>query len=145
MAGIDVSFCWALGEVDPVDGLTFLKDCGFEGIELWPNTLDLYGAASWSKALTKTGMRAFQLCPYFNFVDGDEALVASRAEFNKYFSAAKMMNCHRLRVFTGTPWGNCAIGAKDATPKQWSDAIEGLQEYCDVAMPEGVELCLRMP
>jgi len=142
MPGIDISFCWALGDPDPLDGLAFLRDCGFEGIELWPDSLDLHGPAAWGQALRNSGMRAFQLCPYFNFMEGPAKLPQAASSSTASLPRAHM-DCRRLRVFTGPPWGDGVVGAKDATATQWADATNGLREYCDIAARHSIELCLE--
>ena len=61
-------------------------------------------------------MRCLQLCPYFNFVSGPEELARTRRIFADCLAAAAALDCQRLRVFTGPPWGAGVVGAKDATP-----------------------------
>lgn len=141
---IDISFCWPIAEsVTPEEGLARLREAGFEGIELWPPSLEKFGAQRWATALEATGMRCFQLCPYFDFVHGPERIEQSRADLLAYLEAAEAMKCERLRVFTGPPWGEGVVGASEATEEQWQAAIEGLREFCDVAAQRGVELCLE--
>ena len=62
---------------------------------------------------------------------------------DEYLLAASKMNCQRLRVFTGPPWGEGVIGAQQASESQWAAAIHSLTEFCDVAAKQGVELCLE--
>ena len=141
--GIDVAFCWIFKDTLPEEGLQRLKSFGFEGIELWPDAIKQHGVETWKKALAATGMRCFQLCPYFNFMGGETTLAASRQMFAEYLQLAAELDCRRLRVFTGPPWGEGIVGGSEATPRQWQDAIAGLQEFCDQALPSGVELCLE--
>jgi len=140
---IDLSFCWSFPDDTPEAGLARLREYGFEGIELWPNFLEQWGVERWAKALNESGMRCFQLCPYFNFVHGEEKIVASRQMLRDYLAAAQALNCRRLRVFTGPPWGEGVVGAREATDSQWCAAIDSLREFCDIAAQEGVELCLE--
>lgn len=140
---IDLSFGWVFKDVEPEPGLVRLKSYGFEGIELWPNFLKQHGATAWSRALSSTGMTCFQLCPYFNFMGGETTMAASRDILSEFLEAAQELGCKRLRVFTGPPWGEGIIGAHEATSRQWEDATAGLQEFCDRALPHGVELCLE--
>ncbi len=144
MVGIDLGFCWAFGSSSvPEDELPYLRDCGFDGIELWPQALEQFGVARWARTLRNEGMRALQLCPYFNFVGGPEKVWASREMFFRYLEMAQELECSRLRVFTGPPWGEGVVGAKAATEAQWASAIENLREYGEVAGKAGVELCLE--
>ncbi len=139
---IHLGFCWVFGAEDPLLALERLRACGFEGIELWPRDLRRHGPAKWAAALAATGMRCFQLCPYFNFVHGAEKQRESRAILDEFLSAAQVLACTRLRAFTGPPWGEGVVGAAAATEEQWQSSISGLCEYCDVAGPD-VEICLE--
>jgi len=140
---IQLGFCWCFPEATPEDGLPRLREYGFEGIELWPDALSKYGAEGWAKALRTVGLRCFQLCPYFNFMEGEPKLRETRRIFDEFLAAARVLDCTRLRAFTGPPWGNGVVGAREATEGQWRDAIHGLQEFCDLAAPERVEICLE--
>jgi sugar phosphate isomerase/epimerase len=143
MQRIELGFCWPWSGTNPTEDLQRLRACGFDGIELWPDKLDEGGAESWASALRATGMRALQLCPYFNFMGGEATVVKSREMLHKFLADAKTLDCHRLRVFTGPPWGEGVVSARVATPQQWTDSISGLQEFCDVAAEQNVELCLE--
>lgn len=144
MVKIDLGFCWAFPQsCSPEEGLAYLRECGFDGVELWPQALEQFGGERWAKALREEGMQCLQLCPYFNFVAGPEKLEESRRIFARYLEAAAMLDCKRLRVFTGPPWGEGVVGAKAATAGQWDSAIEALREYCAVAAKANVELCLE--
>ena len=138
---IDVAFCWGFPADTPETSLPRLRDLGFEGIELWPDRLNQFGSERWAAALAATGLRCFQLCPYFNFVHGSEKIAESWKMLTEFRRVARLLNCRRLRVFTGPPWGAGVIGAAVATPAQWADAIRSLREFCDAA-PE-IEFCLE--
>jgi sugar phosphate isomerase/epimerase len=140
---IDLSICWGFGETTPEEGLPRLREYGFEGIELWPDLLGKFGTERWAAALRATGLTCFQLCPYFNFMEGEPKIEASRRMLEEFLQAAKAVGCRRLRVFTGPPWGQGVVGAHEATEQQWQDAILGLQEFCDRSAQQGVELCLE--
>ncbi len=140
---IDLSFCWSFPLCPPEEGLPRLRAAGFEGIELWPNALQEWGVERWAAALKANDLRCFQLCPYFNFVQGAEKIAASRQILDEYLAAARILGCKRLRVFTGPPWGEGVVGAREATQAQWQAAIECLREFCDIAALENVELCLE--
>ena len=141
---IDLGFCWTVPlSCTPEEGLARLRTCGFDGVELWPQALDQFGVERWRSALRQEGMRCLQLCPYFNFVDGPEKLQESRGIFSRFLEAAAELDCTRLRVFTGLPWGPGVVSAKVATAAQWQSAIEELHAYCEVASKLNVELCLE--
>jgi sugar phosphate isomerase/epimerase len=140
---IQVGFCWCFRDTLPEKGLPQLRESGFEGIELWPADLRLFGAQRWADALRGAGLGCFQLCPYFDFVHGPEKIAASRGELREFLDAARTLDCRRVRVFTGPPWGQGVVGAHDATEAQWRAATESLQEFCDAAAAQGVDLCLE--
>jgi len=141
---IDLGFCWAFGPSSlPEEELPYLRECGFDGIELWPQALEQFGVERWGRTLRSEGMRALQLCPYFNFVAGPEKIAGSRTMFLQYLEMARELDCSRLRVFTGPPWGEGVVGAAEATEAQWAAAIENLADYAEIAGKSGVELCLE--
>jgi len=143
MQSIHLGFCYVFTGLEPVEGLKRLRDFGYDGVELWPDRLNEFGAAKWAGALEKTGMRALQLCPYFNFMGGETTIARSHEMLAKFLADAKVLNCSRLRVFTGPPWGEGVVGAHQATQKQWDDSITTLREFCDIAVRQKVELCLE--
>ena len=143
MRRIEIGFCWPFSSLEPTEDLNRLRDCGFDGIELWPHHLDEGGTVAWASALKATGMRALQLCPYFNFMGGEPTIARSREILAKFLAAARILECSRLRVFTGPPWGEGVVGAHAATARQWQDAISSLIEFCDIAARQNVELCLE--
>ena len=140
---ITLSFCWSFADLQPEEGLARLRDHGFEAIELWPRFLEAFGPERWAEALAAAGMRCVQLCPYFDFMKGAASLEESRAQLESFLAAAAILDCRRLRVFTGPPWGEGVVGAREATELQWRDAIDGLREFCARAAAQGVELCLE--
>jgi sugar phosphate isomerase/epimerase len=143
MQRIDFGFCWCFPNLKPTEDLKRLRDCGFDGIELWPDPINSLGASTWAAALKATGMRALQLCPYFNFMGGETTIARSREMLTKFLADAKTLDCSRLRVFTGPPWGEGVVGAHQATAQQWEDSIRSLREFCDIAAAQNVELCLE--
>jgi len=142
-AALDLGFCWAFPGVTPEEGLRRLKACGFDGIELWPQALAEWGADRWQPALEETGMRMLQLCPYFDYVSGEAKVQSSRVMLQEYLALAGKLECNRLRVFTGPPWGEGVVGPAEATEEQWDSAIRELKRACRLAAAQGVELCLE--
>ena len=138
-----LGFCWCFPDTAPAAGLSRLRDCGFDGIELWPDALQQHGPAVWATALRQAGLQCLQLCPYFNFMHGDESVRASRQLLTESLDHARVLGCRRLRVFTGPPWGQGVVGARQATPAQWDTAITELRAFCYIAGQAGVELCLE--
>ncbi len=141
---LDLAFCLGRPEDTTDDRLALLRSAGFDGVELWPAPLAARSLAEWAAALDDAGLRVLQLCPYFDFVHGPQACEASRETLEHFLSAARALNCRRLRVFTGPPWGEGVVGAEHATEEQWRSAIEMLQEFCDRAAVDQVELCLEV-
>lgn len=143
MTGIDLCICWQFDGTTPIEGLNRLAALGYEGIELWPDALHAFPLADWRNALAATGLKLLQLCPYFNFMEGQPKIDASYAQLIEYLDVARVTGCKRIRVFTGPPWGEGVVGAKQATQTQWEDATRSLRAFCDVAAIDGVELCLE--
>lgn len=139
----DIGFCWRFPKTEPEEGLRRLGELGFDGIELWPDGLQEWGVECWAAAFRATGGRCIQLCPYFDFMKGGEGIEKSRALLTEFLEAARVIGCTRLRVFTGPPWGEGVVGAREATERQWRDAIDTLRDFCDRAAPQGIELCLE--
>jgi sugar phosphate isomerase/epimerase len=141
---LSVGFCWNFpDEVQPEEGLPRLRDLGFEGIELWPDRLTRFGIERWASSLRHSGMHCFQLCPYFDFVHGAESSEQSFAQLGQYLDHALRLDCHRLRVFTGPPWGKGIVGGREATVDQWNSAIISLRRCCEKAERTQTELCLE--
>jgi sugar phosphate isomerase/epimerase len=140
---IDIGYCWDFSDIAPDVGLERLHSYKFDGVELWPNRIPHFSADEWAMILKSNSMRCLQLCPYFDFVHGAKELAASRAEFDRTLEYAKVLDCHKIRVFTGPLSDNLAVGRADATEENWATAIAALQEYCDLAAPHGVGLCLE--
>ena len=141
---VDLGFCWTHPLLcESAEGLARLRGDGFDGVELWPQVLEQFGVERWATALRDTGMRCLQLCPYFNFVAGPAEFERTREIFSRALEDAEALECRRLRVFTGPPWGVGVVGAKQATDSQWQAAIDGLREFCEIAAARGIELCLE--
>jgi sugar phosphate isomerase/epimerase len=139
---IDLGFCWTHDLDPPAVVAARLEEAGFDGIELWPGPLRAHGAAAWAEALAEHGLRCLQLCPYFDFMRGEESLRSTHAKATRYLEHADVLGCTRLRTFTGPPWGEGVVSAAAATPAQWADTIAGLTSLCELVGPE-VELCLE--
>jgi len=142
-AKIQISVCWAFPADSPETSLPRLRAHGFEGVELWPDPLKKFGVERWGAALAATGLQCWQLCPYFDFVHGPGKIAASRKLLAEYLEYAGKLGCRRLRVFTGPPWGEGVVGAREASEAQWQAAIAELRSFCDLAGKQGVELCLE--
>lgn len=141
---ITLAFYWCFpADMTPEEGLPRLAASGFEAVELWPEALARFGARRWAAALTANRMACAQLCPYFDFVRGNHVLASSLAQLAGYLAACDTLDCRRLRVFTGPPWGDETVGAAQASPAQWAVAGEHLARFCDFAAPFKVELCLE--
>src|SRR5450631_682144 len=109
MQRIELGFCWPFSDPEPTESLKRLRGYGFDGIELWPDRLDQIGASAWAAALKASGLRTLQLCPYFNFMGGEPTIARSREMLAKFLADAKILECSRLRVFTGPPWGEGVV------------------------------------
>ena len=52
--------------------LARLKRYGFDGVEFWPVSLDKIEITALAEILRETGMACAQICPYFDFVHGQQ-------------------------------------------------------------------------
>lgn len=141
-----IGFCYPLGQ-DPVvlrDDLVRLQQFGYDGVEFWEQMLRRVEIAHVADALVDANLACAQLCPYFNFVDGQELWDHSMRLAEEYLTWAEQLPGQPLiRVFTGKPWGQGVVGPAEATPAQWEAAIAGLQRICDMAAPRGIRLALE--
>ncbi|HEY3377914.1 MAG TPA: sugar phosphate isomerase/epimerase [Armatimonadota bacterium] len=120
-----------------------LKAMGYDGVELWDQTLQQVDFSLVEDAYQTSGLSCAQLCPYFNFVDGQALWDESLRIAERYINWSERLDKPLLRVFTGKPWGEGVVGPDDATPAQWDAAIAGLQRVCDMAQPYGVRFALE--
>ncbi len=115
MRDVELAFCWCFEDADPILGLQTLASLGYDGFELWPDALTAHPAGDWKLAMHESGMRCVQLCPYFDFVHGQERTEQSEASLRLFLQYAQELECQRLRVFTGPPWGEGVVSAAEAT------------------------------
>jgi 3-dehydroshikimate dehydratase len=141
-----IGFCYPFewGVATLTENLRRLKALGYDGIELWEQVIDQVGdTEALVAALRESGIACAQLCPYFNFVDGDAIYAATMVKARAYLDLAQQTGCTLIRVFTGKPWGEGVVGAYQATEAQWTSAIAGLQAICDMAKPLGIRYALE--
>lgn len=139
-----IGFCYIWGENDdPRPIFTRLKSLGYDGIELWDHTLNQRDFQYWKQLFDETGIACAQLCPYFNFVDGQDLWDESMRVAERYINWSLQLGNPIIRVFTGKPWGDGVVGPDDATQEQWDAAIRGLQRICDMAAPHDIRFALE--
>lgn len=139
-----IAFCYIWDEhQDPKPIFSRLRQLGYEGIELWDQTVRQHDIAYWQDTFAGADIACAQLCPYFNFVDGQEFWDETMRIAEQYINWATKLGNPLIRVFTGKPWGEGVIGPDLATPAQWDAAICGLQRVCDMAAPYGIKFALE--
>jgi sugar phosphate isomerase/epimerase len=134
-----LGFCypmdWETSEL--YEQLSRLKALGYDGVEIWNQNLepiDLPRLADW---LREIGIACAQICPYFDFVHGQEKWDETMRTAETYIERSRLLGNPLVRVFTGG-----GVGPDNATEEQWNAAIAGLQRICDMAAPD-VRLCLE--
>jgi len=141
-----IAFCYPGEWVNPdslLPNLRRLRALGYEAVEFWDTSVQHFGVDALAAALHSAEIACAQLCPYFNFVDGPALWDESLSIADRYLSYATRLHAPLLRVFTGKPWGEGVVGPAQATPAQWTAAIDGLQRICDMAAPRGITLALE--
>jgi sugar phosphate isomerase/epimerase len=137
-----IACCWFFPNITPEEGLPRLRAAGFPAIEIWSQDLRKWGVSRWKAALAAEGLGCVQLCPYLDVVHGATTVEMGRWVMDAMLTAAQELNCRRVRIFTGPPWGEHTVGPQQASEHQWADAAFALAEYADMAGPD-VELCLE--
>ena len=138
-----IGFCNAWEASEARESFPRLKTLGYEGVEIWQQTLEALPFEEWEEIFAESGIACAQLCPYFNFVDGAELWESSLLLAERYIDYSRRLGAPLIRVFTGIPWGTNTVGPDRATPQQWEAAISGLQHICDMALPHGVRFALE--
>jgi sugar phosphate isomerase/epimerase len=138
-----IGFCWSWDAMELDSRLRRLAAMGYDGVEFWDATLVQLDIDRLADSLRAAGIAAAQLCPYFNFVDGQSLWDESMRLAERYIAWSVKLDRPLLRVFTGMPWGDKTVGPDKATPQQWEAAIRGLQRICDMAAPHGVRFALE--
>ncbi|MBI5092021.1 MAG: sugar phosphate isomerase/epimerase [Candidatus Hydrogenedentes bacterium] len=134
--GLCYPMSWDVGEVR--GHLARLRKFGYEGIEFWPVSLDKMDIAELADILQDTGVACAQICPYFDFVHGQEKWDETLRIAERYVSWSLQLGKPLIRVFTGP-----GVGPAEATVEQWEAAFRGLQRVCDMAAPHGIRLALE--
>lgn len=115
-----------------------LKRMGYDGVELWPVNLEPLDLGWLADVFAEAGLACAQICPYFDFVHGQEKWDETMRIAEKYLGWSLRLGRPLVRVFTGP-----GIGAANATPDQWNAAIAGLRRICDMAAPDGIRLAME--
>ncbi len=139
---LTISCCWSFGDLVPEDGLPRLRDLGCEAVEIWSQDLRRWGIPRWASALRASGLACSQVCPYLDVIHGGATIEMGHYVIMAMREACAAFACHRIRVFTGPPWGRWSVGPQAADETMWGEAATGLALYAD-AVGEGIELCLE--
>ncbi|KPJ62557.1 hypothetical protein AMK68_04730 [candidate division KD3-62 bacterium DG_56] len=138
-----IAFCYEFENEEADDRLGQIKSVGYDGVEFWQRRVEAMGIDQIDRLCRKHGLEVAQLCPYFNWVGGSEAIATTREMVRTYIDYARQAGCRHVRAFTGQASGGGAVGPDTATPEQWQAAIDGLREACDWAAPHGIRIVLE--
>jgi sugar phosphate isomerase/epimerase len=133
------AFCWVFGLNNLRNDLLRLKKEGdWDGVEFWHNVVWDADKDRLKGYLDEVGMACVQLCPYFEFTEGDTAYQHTLELGREYIGISRRLGNPLLRVFTGH------VKDTEATPEQWQAAFTGLQILCDEAAEYGIRFCLEI-
>lgn len=133
------AFCYAFGLDNLREKLLRLKrEGGFDGVEFWHNLVWDVDKARLRDYLDEAGLACAQICPYFEFTEGEAAWERSLELGREYICISRQLGKPLIRVFTGH------VSAAEAAPEQWQAAIRALQILCDEAADEGIRFCLEI-
>ncbi len=136
---IKSAFCWAFGLDSLREKLLRLQREGqFDGVEFWHNVVWDVDKARLKDYLEEAGLACAQLCPYFEFTEGNAAWLRSIELGREYLQISRQLGNPLIRVFTGH------VRDTEATPDQWRAAVNGLQTLCDEAYDHGIRFCLEI-
>ena len=135
-----IGICYPMGwNIEALrEQLIALKEMGYEGLELWAADLEKLDIARTADLFQEVGMSCAQICPYFDFVNGQEAWDKTMRIAEQYVAWSVQLGKPLVRVFTGS-----GVGPSNATEVQWDAAIRGLQSVCDMGAVEGVRFALE--
>jgi sugar phosphate isomerase/epimerase len=133
-----IAFCYVFENQEMDDRLGQVKEVGYDGVEFWQRYVEEVGIDEIARLSRKHGLEVAQLCPYFNWAEGPEAIEATRELARAYIDHARKAGCRHVRAFTGG-----GVGPDTATPEQWQAVIAGLREGCDWAAPHGIRIVLE--
>ena len=136
---IQSAFCYVFGLDNLRDKLVRLKQEGdWDGVEFWHSVVWDADKDRLRGYLEEVGMKCVQLCPYFEFTEGDAAWEHTQELGREYIAISRRLGTPLLRVFTGH------VKDTEATPEQWEAAYKGLQLLCDQAAEYGIRFCLEI-
>lgn len=136
---IHSGFCYNLGLDDLRDKIKRLQETGnFDGLEFWHREVWDVDKRRLKEYLDEFGLACAQICPYFEFTEGNQAYQDTMELGQQYIEFSKLLGQPLIRVFTGH------VTDEEATPEHWQATITGLQILCDAASDEGIRFCLEI-
>ena len=115
------------------EALDQIAAAGFRGVEIWWPHLEkldeeqLRGVAGQCK---KLGLAPMVIAPYFSFTRGEEWRVRSLETARAALKAAAILQVKKIRTFVDI--GPDGLPSERATEADWTAAIAGLRELCDL-------------
>lgn len=120
------------------DALHILAQLGYDGVEFWDKQLRVCDLDELRGVMDSVGLECAQVCPYFDFTGDDEQWENSIRLAEEYVEIATKLGARLIRTFTGT------VSPKDATSANWSAAVRGLREICELGSEQGIAFALEM-
>jgi len=134
-----IGFCTNVFRADEMDeAIAILGRMGYDGIEIWQETLFQSDLARLKANLAAAGIEIAQQCAYFDFT-GEAADWEKSIETNKkHVELAQVLGGNNMiRVFTGE------VGSAEATEAQWAAGVRGLKEICRAGAQAGLSYALE--
>ncbi len=133
------AFCINVFDDTEIDrALKHLSGLGYDGVEIWKPYIDRCDIFELKQSLNESNLSVEQLCPYFNLTATEELFVESLREAKECISLADFFDCKKIRVFSGK------VASGDATDKQWSQAVKGLQKMCAMGLDKNIDFVLEI-
>ena len=134
------SFCTLVfgdTQADMAEAIPRLAKMGYHGLEFWDQYLCTADLGWLKETMDEHDLRIVQICPYFDFMTGEEAYRKSIMDARRYVEYARKLDAMYVRTYTGS------IGSDDATSEQWDACVRGLKEICRLGEPYGIAFPLE--
>ena len=133
-----IGFCTNVFADDALfSAMKSLREMGYDGVELWDNTLRNTDLLRLRDFLFDIGLEALQVCPYFNMTGTREELAHTMDIARDYLSIAETLGCGLIRTFTGT------MSSDSAAPPVYEQAVKALRKICASGRERGISFALE--
>lgn len=127
---INLKFAYCMNVFDLENQYTAakrIKDIGYDGIELWEQFIENTETNKLGEFLEEEKITLEQICPYFSLTAGKDELINSIKKAEKYLRYCEILNCKKIRVFTGD------VASAEVDASKYKQAIGALQEMCSLS------------